>query len=298
VPPPMLQQQEQYQGPIIVISDQPPQRCIYKRNVKPAPILTIEGHDHLNDGTLFVAPVLIRCDTMEEQSKLIAGNAPVKVMATRSIPFKKLKILQTSHQLDETLFSLRFELRKYSNDTFEVLHSCTTNPFYVCSHSSQLNGRASKILPCVTDVIPYGGPPAGGTRVAILGSNFEDSPTARVKFDEIEVMATFHGTKTLIVNAPKHLPGTVQVRVCNVPNQWSSTAGVYTYQLEKEIQPDPEPTKARQVLDQPKSKPLKFGRGVNYDLHSSSEGLSNSMDPFFSPDDMPPFYHSVCTLEA
>lgn len=62
-----------------------------------------------------------------------------------------------------------------------------SNPILVLSHSTQLK-VAPKILPTVTEVIPYGGPQSGGTRVAILGSGFCDSPTVRVKFDQIEVL--------------------------------------------------------------------------------------------------------------
>jgi hypothetical protein len=84
-------------------------------------------------------------------------------------------------------------------------------------------------LPVVTEVIPLNGPPSGSTRVAVLGSNFADSPTTRVRFDEIEVMPIFHGPKTLICHTPKHAPGTVLVRVCNDPKRWSDTAAPFTY---------------------------------------------------------------------
>jgi hypothetical protein len=84
-------------------------------------------------------------------------------------------------------------------------------------------------LPIVTEVIPVSGPPSGFTRVAVLGSNFADSPTTRVRFDEIEVMPIFHGPKTLICHTPKHPPGTVMVRVCNDAKRWSDTAGTFTY---------------------------------------------------------------------
>jgi hypothetical protein len=85
------------------------------------------------------------------------------------------------------------------------------------------------MLPIVTEVIPVSGPPSGFTRVAVLGSNFADSPTTRVRFDEIEVMPIFHGPKTLICHTPKHPPGTVMVRVCNDAKRWSDTAGTFTY---------------------------------------------------------------------
>lgn len=110
----------------------------------------------------------------------------------------------------------------------KVIHRSVSNPILVLSHSTQLKA-SPKLLPTVTEVIPFRGPEDGGTRVAILGSGFCDSPTVRVKFDQIEVMPIFHGTKTLIVSTPQHKPGTVEVRVCNDLNSWSESAGGMFY---------------------------------------------------------------------
>jgi len=73
------------------------------------------------------------------------------------------------------------------------------------------------------------GPATGYTRVAVLGANFVESPTTRVKFDNIEVMPIFHGPKTLICHTPKHMAGVVEVRVCNDPKKWSETCAKFTY---------------------------------------------------------------------
>jgi ankyrin repeat protein len=78
-------------------------------------------------------------------------------------------------------------------------------------------------------VIPLSGPPSGATRVVILGSNFIESPTTLVKFDNVEVKPYFHGPKTLICHTPKHPPGTVSVKVCNDLGRWSETEASYTY---------------------------------------------------------------------
>ncbi len=142
--------------------------------------------------------------------------------------------------MNETMFALRFELRRYerAGQSFKLLDSVTTDPFTVVSHSTQLKPctlhylyyftvfiyyclLAFKNLPTVTEVIPYGGPTTGSTRVAILGVNFQDSPTTRVRFDNIEVIPIFHGSKTLLCHTPRHEPGLVQVTVCNEPNAWS-----------------------------------------------------------------------------
>jgi len=42
-------------------------------------------------------------------------------------------------------------------------------------------------------------------------------------------MPIFHGPKTLICHTPKHLPGVVEVRVCNDPKKWSDTFAKFRY---------------------------------------------------------------------
>jgi hypothetical protein len=81
----------------------------------------IEGDQSANDGNLYIVPLLIRCDTLEEEPKLLTGNAPQKITATRTVAFKSLKILTTSHKMNETLFSFQFELRRYNGNSFEVV---------------------------------------------------------------------------------------------------------------------------------------------------------------------------------
>mmetsp|Transcript_14131 Transcript_14131/g.15632 ORF Transcript_14131/g.15632 Transcript_14131/m.15632 type:complete len:971 (-) Transcript_14131:88-3000(-) len=210
------------------IVEQPPDKCVYKRNVKPTPTVMIVGDNSNFDGNLYVVPTLLRCDTFEEEPELITGNKPAKVTTGRVLPFKRLKILCTSHQMKETLFSIRFELRKYKGAEYTVLGACTSNPIQVLSHSTQLKPAAHS-KPVVQEVIPCSGPPSGFTRVAVLGNNFVDSPTTRVKFDKTEVMPIFHGPKTLICHTPRHGPGTVTVHVCNDAKRWSDTAGTFTY---------------------------------------------------------------------
>lgn len=216
----------------IAIADQPPEKCVYKRNVRPPPSIKIEGTLDVDD-VLYVVPILTRCDTQEDLPNLVTGNSPVRVTASdeRTIVFGRLKVLSTTHQLNETMFTLRFELRRYhtpSDTDYKVISEVTTDPFSVVSHSTQLKPSA-RSLPKVVEVIPYSGPESGSTRVAILGINFQDSPTTRVRFDDIEVMPIFHGTKTLICHTPRHSSGTVTVIVCNEPNGWSLKAGTFTY---------------------------------------------------------------------
>jgi len=218
--------------------EQPPEQCIYKRNVKPNPTVMLIGDQSQNDGNIYVVPSIIRCDTMETESKFLSGNTPVQVASGRVVTFRKLKIMVTSHQQNETLFILKFELRKYNGNDFEVLHQLHSNPICVLSHSTQLKPAAST-TPVVQEVIYMKGPTTGGTRVAILGSNFNDSPSTRIRFGNIDVMPIFHGPGTLICSTPPHPAGTVEVRVCNDPRRWSDTFAAFTYETVI-MPPDPD----------------------------------------------------------
>jgi len=211
------------------IVEQPPERSVYKRNLKPNPVVMLVGDQKMNDGNLYVVPTLIRCDTFQEEPKFITGNKPVRVTSGRVVSFRKLKVTTTSHQQGETMFCLRFELRRYADeDQFEVVDVVHSNPVCVLSHSTQLK-PAPAVAPTIADVIPEGGPTTGGTRVAILGANFIDSPGARIKFDSLEVMPQFHGPGTLVCHTPQHPPGTVTVRVSNANKKWSDTSATFTF---------------------------------------------------------------------
>lgn len=216
----------------IEIIEQPPDRCVYKRNIKPPPTIRILGSYSGND--LYVLPVLIRCDTREELPLINA--LPVKVVPNKPYSFKKLKITQTSHQLNETLFSIRFELRQSTDHrpkaNYTLITSVSTNPICVLSHSTQLK-PSGYALPSVQEVVPPSGP--SYCRVAILGANFYDSPTLRVKFGDIEVIPIVHGTKTLICTAPKHPPGKVIVSVCNDRNVWSDKNAEFTFEEDENL---------------------------------------------------------------
>ncbi len=83
--------------------------------------------------------------------------------------------------------------------------------------------------PIISEVIPGQGPSTGGTRVAILGSNFAETPALRVRFDNTDVIPEFHGPGTLVCHTPQHSPGPVLVRVANGPHAWSEGACTYTY---------------------------------------------------------------------
>jgi hypothetical protein len=144
----------------VKIVEQPPEQCIYRRNVKPNPVLMLVGDESLNDGNLYVTCTVVRCDEMVPEAKFITGNAPVQVaryvqtqsnFSGRLVTFRKLKIMVTSHQQNETLFLLKFDLvrRTPHNPEGEVLHTTFSNPITVLSHSTQLRpGLPQSFISC------------------------------------------------------------------------------------------------------------------------------------------------------
>lgn len=214
------------------IVEQPPERHVYKRNLKPNPVVRImdDGVDN-DDGNLFLAPILVRCDTLEEQPRLMTGTQPIKITNSKVITFKKLKVTATSHQQGETLFCIKFELRRYMGEEFQTIATVQSNPMCILSHSTQLKPSASAtVAPVVAEVVPYSGSTSGGTRVAVIGANFVDNPALRVRFDNIDVMPIFHGPGTLICSTPQHSAGPVPIRVSNDNKRWSDTTGTFTYE--------------------------------------------------------------------
>lgn len=205
----------------IAILEQPPEQTVYKRNLKPYPVVMIQGDERafLQPGeSLVVAPVLYRYDNLEPVGK-INGITPLPVTSGSSVAFKKIKVLVTSNQLNNTLFFLQFELRKVSGNKqhYETVAIAQSNPIFVVSHTTLMKKPASGTvqLATVSEIIPAKGTVDGGTKVAILGSNFVDTPLARVWFDNIEVKPEFHGPKTLTCITPRHQPGQASVSVSN-----------------------------------------------------------------------------------
>lgn len=158
-----------YRSLTLQIVDQPPEKAVYKRNVKPNPSVLLVGENDPQEGELFVFATLIRCDTFAEEHRFLTGNKPLPITVGRVATFRKLKIMVTSHQQGETLFSLRFELRrKRGENEFDAITSVTTNPIMVLSHSTQMK-PVQAVIPVISEVIPGTGPATGGTRVAIIG---------------------------------------------------------------------------------------------------------------------------------
>jgi len=87
----------------------------------------------------------------------------------------------------------------------------------------------SRVPPVVSEVLPARGPVSGGTRLAILGDNFIDSASLRVRFGNIILRPTFHESRTLITTVPPGFPGTVSISVSNDGKDYSAVQAQYTY---------------------------------------------------------------------
>ena len=233
------------------ILEQPPERTVYKRCLKPNPTIFVKSNQKpvLHSGeTLCIVPSLYRFDT-NQPVLFLTGNSAAATSVGSSVCFKRLKVTKTSKQLDDTLFYLRFELRKTDgHKQSEALAYVHTKPFFVVSHSSLLQARkyyyyftnynnllilkniATPSTAKINEIVPATGTTKGGTRVVILGSNFEDTPTLIVKFDNIIVTPEFHGPGTLICVTPCHHPGQVEVKVGTDPKELSSSVGSFTFE--------------------------------------------------------------------
>ena len=81
--------------------------------------------------------------------------------------------------------------------------------------------------PVVTSVTPVTGPIAGGTTVAINGTNFVTGAT--VLFGTLSATATFESDRRLIAITPAASAGTVAVTVTNPNGRASTLASAFTY---------------------------------------------------------------------
>jgi len=214
--------------------EHPAERCVYRRNLKPAPRLRVLGRapSLAFEESLQIVPLLVRCDTQIVLDGKMLGNAPVNTCAGALVEFKKLKISLTSHQLNETLFCVRFELRLVRPDrSYEVIALTQTPPIYVVSHSSNLKA-ATVPPPVVLEICPSFGPIVGNTRVAIIGQNFVMNERACVRIANFELQPQFRDQGTLICTFPGSVvqePGDVQVHVSNDSNLWSESSFTFTF---------------------------------------------------------------------
>mmetsp|Transcript_7680 Transcript_7680/g.10597 ORF Transcript_7680/g.10597 Transcript_7680/m.10597 type:complete len:531 (+) Transcript_7680:75-1667(+) len=218
------------------IARQPPARTVYQRILKPFPAVMLVGGSTNMETTntnLFVEATLLRSDSDVELPLCIEGNRIVRISNGVFATFKKLKILSTSQQ-QGTLFRLKFVLKRYVGNVFEQIQHAhvVSNPIEVFSHTLYLTEKqeVAPPPPTVHEILPPNG--GSGTRVAILGSNFVNSPTLVVRFGEVEVQPSFHEQGTLLCNVPS-LPktaGLVPVRVSNDSANFCETKVFFNYQ--------------------------------------------------------------------
>jgi len=145
--------------------------------------------------------------------------------------FKKLKILSTTQQIG-SLVRIKFQLKKANEGTFVTVHGVHTisNPIEVFSHTYYLNRVSLPVPPVVTETLPSRGPACGGTRVAILGDNFIDSPNLRLRFGNTILQPIFHESRTLICITPYGLPqSVVLVSVSNDGVDYSAAQAQFAY---------------------------------------------------------------------
>eukprot|EP01116_Phalansterium_solitarium_P021648 TRINITY_DN6812_c0_g1_i2.p1 TRINITY_DN6812_c0_g1~~TRINITY_DN6812_c0_g1_i2.p1 ORF type:complete len:758 (-),score=235.05 TRINITY_DN6812_c0_g1_i2:662-2836(-) len=233
------------EGLRVQIVEQPPEKSVYKRNLKPNPAVMIVGGGTGGgaDEQLYVVPLLVRCDTLADEPRFLTGATPQRAVPGQVVTFKKLKVTTTSHQQHETLFTLRFELRRYrrgpsahqpQHDDYDTLHEQHSSPIAILSHSTQLKPLPS-LQPSISDLVPSRLPCTGGSRMAILGRDFVESPTLMVRIGGAEMAPVFHGPGTLIVHVPpgpdasRHTPVSVSVQVCNAFGKWTTASTPLTY---------------------------------------------------------------------
>eukprot|EP01120_Amphizonella_sp_Union-15-10_P003170 TRINITY_DN1354_c0_g2_i1.p1 TRINITY_DN1354_c0_g2~~TRINITY_DN1354_c0_g2_i1.p1 ORF type:complete len:615 (-),score=76.33 TRINITY_DN1354_c0_g2_i1:170-2014(-) len=215
------------------IVKQPPAKTVYQRILKPFPSIMLLGPGaNENNNNLFVEASLLRSDSDIDLPLCLDGNRIIRISGGVFATFKKLKILSTSQQ-QGTLFRLKFQLKKYVGNVFEILPAVfvTSNPIEVFSHTHYLSERKnSPPPPNVTEILPNHGSSTGNTRVAILGSNFFSSPNLRVRFGDSVVTATFHESGTLICTTPPcNGEKVVKVRVSNDGKDFCQTFATFSY---------------------------------------------------------------------
>ena len=219
------------------IVDYPPAQSVYKRNLKPNPSVSLHGDDSGVEGVLYVAPVLVEGENMSPLEGKLNGADAIRITSGRLVVFKKLKIMITSHQQNDTHLHLRFELRRYPvspppgqspTGDYEVLDRVQTGELTVKSHSTQIRQKAPP-KPVVHEVIPTWGGIEGNTKVALVGAHFIQGQHLFVRFGEEKVAATFHGPGTIVCRTPKHPEGVVDVQVSNDDDRWSERVHTFTF---------------------------------------------------------------------
>jgi hypothetical protein len=229
----------------------PSKNIISKKGISgPKPALMLKGDD--GGYRLAIVPLLANYDTGEILPKKLKNDEPVPAVTGQKAIFKKLQITHTNIQLGNITPCIQFELRSYPNgvkekDNYEVFHSVRTEPLRIVSHTTQNNIRpqtpvvgvasgarfvatqSARPAPLVIgEVVPEVADWRGGTRIAILGENFQDNPArVRVKFGWTQVVPEVLGPRTMICYAPRHPLGQVALSVTLDGENWTPDRPFY-----------------------------------------------------------------------
>jgi len=215
------------------IQKQPPAQTVYQRILKPYPVIMLLAPPNFSEQShnLFVECQLLG-DKNVNLSNCLEGSTTVRIAPGVFATFRKLKILSTSQQ-KKTHFRLRFHLKRYVGNNFEPIQSPSvySNTIEVFSHTYYLSSRKNKTAPPkINEILPFSGPSTGGTRVALIGSNFVNSSNLTVKFGDLIVSPEYHETGTLIFTTPPASPGTkISVSVSNDGKEFSQSDTSFTY---------------------------------------------------------------------
>eukprot|EP01105_Mastigella_eilhardi_P016741 TRINITY_DN3834_c0_g1_i1.p1 TRINITY_DN3834_c0_g1~~TRINITY_DN3834_c0_g1_i1.p1 ORF type:complete len:806 (-),score=160.66 TRINITY_DN3834_c0_g1_i1:60-2477(-) len=214
--------------PFLTVWEQPHSQ-VKQNHCVGCPSVYVHGNlDSYSLSQLVVSVALVRLDTNSEMDNdAIVGNELVPVTVSRVAAFSNIKIQRSSLDVKGGLFCLRFRLLHCVGVSPKELFAVTSCPIDVSPLSLQ---PFPSQVPSLSEIIPCSGSISGATKVVILGSNFAASPSTRVKFGEVEVIADeVRGTGTLICETPPHVSGVVPVRVCNGLEQWSTDAVSFSF---------------------------------------------------------------------
>jgi len=226
-------------APTLFIAVQPPEVCVSKRNVKPAPTLLVSNLPIEEQDHYCVVPKLYRCDLSADETQSLAGREHAAIPANRIVTFRKLKIQVTSRMLFDSPLLLGFELRRYAVRPFSkvqsrgstaddnisnppnsppsegeheytVVHSIMSTPIIVVSHSSQLHAMESTLHGNHADPgsDPAMAPMQMGSRMSSIGGAQPDGKPPKKKGKNAEVDPD--STPQLSEHAPKVLTANPQ----------------------------------------------------------------------------------------
>ena len=212
----------------------------------PKPGLMLKGDDGGFRSQLFVVPVLANYDSGEILPSQLLGAKALPIMTGKLITFNALQIKKSSIQLGNIRPCIHFELRRYDRDPkqngpFDLLHWVRSEPIHVVSHSTlckiapqadtaparQAPAKVNSNSLAVGEVIPETADWRGGTRIAILGDNFQDTPHTRVRFGSTQVVPEVLGPRTMICFAPRLPLGQVPFSVTFDGRIWTPEKQFY-----------------------------------------------------------------------